>query len=169
MDQIAGEHPDGLPSQRGVELGCLLRRERGVHQPGRGVAVPIHDELHEQDALVEEHRPRHSKARRVQAVQGVGLLRLPGLVGRGLAVAAAAIHGPLGPGVPDLASLPVGGVVPEAPDVPGPVDLGGHELAGVAHQPDVRLLAALEARDDLVDDAVGEQGFEGAGHPGPEE
>jgi hypothetical protein len=37
------------------------------------------------------------------------------------------------------------------------VDLGGHHLAGVAHEVDVGLLPALQAGEDLVDDSVFEE------------
>ena len=96
---------------------------------------------------------------------GVGLLGLPGFLGGGLAEAAAAVHGTLGAGVPDLPPFLVGGVVLEAPGLPGLVDLGRDDLAAGPDQPDVGLLAAPQPRDDLVDDAVGEERGEGIVHP----
>jgi hypothetical protein len=169
MDEIAGEHPDHLRPQDRVQVCRLLRPERRVDQPGRRSAVRVHDQLHEQDALVEEDGPWHVKARRVQPVQRVGLLRLPRIFGCGSPEAAAAVHRSLGPRAPDLPPLLVRSVVLEAPGLPGPVDLGGYHLTCVPNQPDVSLLAALEARHDLVDNAVREERIERADHSDAQE
>src|SRR5574341_212709 len=100
------------------------------------------------------------------AAMGVRLLRLPGLLGGGLAEAAPPVHRALRARVPHAPPLQVGGVVLEVARVPLLVDLGGHHLARVADEVDVGLLPALQAGEDLVDDAVLEEQCERFDHSG---
>ena len=155
VDEVAAEHPHHLRAQIGVQLDGVLALHVCVDQARRGSALGVHHQLHEEDALVEEDRARHAHPGGVQRVQRVGLLRLPGLLLRRLAEAAAAGHRALRARISDLPPFLVDGVVLEAARLPGLVHLGRDELAAVADEPQVRLLATLQAGDDLVDDAVG--------------
>ena len=131
-----------------------------------GLPFGVEDQLHQQHALVEEHRPRDADALSVELEERVGLDRLPGLFLGGASEAAAAFDRALGAAVPDRAPLLVFGVVLEAALIALLVDLGGQHLAAVAHQEDVGLLAALQLGHDLVEDPFREQQFEARDHAG---
>src|SRR6266545_1964140 len=166
VDEVAAEHPHGLRAEVGVHRRRVLAGDAGVHEPGRRVAVGVEDELHEEDALVEHHRTRDAHPRGVQRVERVGLLRLPLLLRGGLAEPAAPGHRALRPRVADLAPLAVDRVVPERPRQARLVHLRSDRLAAVANDPEIGLLAALETRDDLVDDAVDEERCKRVVHAG---
>ncbi len=164
VNQIGCEHLHHLRAQVAVQLTCQLRRDHRFDQSRGGLPFGVDHQLHQQHPLVEHHRGGNAHARGVQLVERVGLGRLPGLLRGRLAEPAAAIHRALGARVANRAPFLVAGVVLEIARVALFVDLGRHHLAVVAHQPDVGLLAALEAADHFIDDAVLEEEIEVAGH-----
>jgi hypothetical protein len=72
----------------------------------------------------------------------------------GSAVAGAFVHGPLISGILDLASLSILGPVFEAPLRSVLVDFGDSLLLLCEHQVDLRLLAAHQRSNHIINDAL---------------
>jgi hypothetical protein len=164
MNEVAAEDLHRLLPQIPVELRGKLRREQRVHQARRGLALGVHHQLHQQHALVEHHRRGHPHPSRMQLRERLGLGRLPGLLLGLLTEAAALLHGPPRAAVPDEAPFLVAGVVLEVALGALLVDLRRYVLPAVRGDVDVRLLAALEAGDDLINHAIREEDFERCVH-----
>lgn len=167
MDEIAAEHPHGLLPEIPIELRRELRGEHRINQARRGLALGVHHQLHQQHALVEHHRRGHSDSRGVKLAERLGLRGLPGLLFGLLAKAAALLHRSAGAAVADEPPLLVARVVLEVALGALLVDLRRHVLAAVRGNVDVRLFTALEAGDDLINHAIGEEDFKRCVHRKP--
>ena len=167
VDEIAREDAYELRHHVVVRGVRLPDGEIGVDEPPRRVAVGVEHELHQEDAVEVEHGRRHPDVGRVELVQSVGLCRLPGVLGRGLAEARASVDGALRPRVADGAPLLVGRVVLEAARRAVLVDLRRDHVASEPDDVHLGLFAALQASQHLGDDPLGEEVFETASHGPP--
>jgi len=100
----------------------------------------------------------------MQLGERLGLGRLPGLLLGLLPKAAALLHGPPRAAVANEAPLLVARVVLEVALGALLVDLRRDVLAAMRDDVDVRLLATLEASDDLINHAIREEDFERCVH-----
>jgi hypothetical protein len=152
--------PVDLAMQQGGDVGGQLE----VGEAGRGGAVVVDEELHEEHVFVEKDGFGDAN----DGVEGVGQRLVLHVAPRGLdelaAVGRALAHGPLVTGVPGLvAALDIVGGGLEGAVFPVLVDLGGDELPLAFDDPDRGLLAGHEAGADVVDDAVVEEPGEAVG------
>jgi hypothetical protein len=164
VDEIAAEYLHRLLPQIPVELRGKFWREHRVHETRRGLALGVHHQLHQQHALVKHHRRGHPHPGCMQLGERLGLGRLPGLLLGLLPKAAALLHGPPRAAVANEAPLFVARVVLEVALGALLVDLRRHVLAAMRRDVDVRLLATLEASNDLINHAIREKDFERCVH-----
>ena len=164
VDEIAAEQGDQLCDEIAIHAHHRLALERDLLEPRRRPALGVEHERHEEHALVEHHRLRRAHAGIDEAIQRVGLGRLPGLLGGISTELATAVHGALGPRVANLAAFLVLDVVLEAASVAVLVDLGREDQVAAADHRDGRFLAALDPAKYLVDHAIVEQRVERVSH-----
>ena len=162
MHEAGAQHAHDLPDQRAVECRGLLRREFHLGQARRDIALAVGHQFHQQHAVEEAVGLRHAHAGGGELVERVHLGALPR---RFLFLAPetrALLHGAGAPAALHAAAFLVLHRLAEAALVGFLVDLGAADFLAAAHEIDRGLLAALELADDVVDESVLDEGFEGA-------
>jgi hypothetical protein len=164
VDAARAQQQPHLSVDFAVEQRGDVGRQLEVGEAGRGGAVVVDEELHEQDVLVQEDRLGDADA----GVEGIGeglvLHVAPGTLDELTAVGRTLAHGPLVAAVACLvAALDVVGGGLEGAVLAVLVDLGGDEFAPALDDPDRGLLAGHEAGTDVVDDTVVEELGEAVG------
>jgi hypothetical protein len=161
VNQVEAQHAHNLRSKKFVDRGRLLGVGFSLDESRRRMPLGVNHQLHQEHALVEQHRGRHENAVRMKLEKGVSLGALPGFLGRALTKLRPLVHRALGARVPNDATFFVAGIVLEISIVALLVDLRGDHVLAVPNQKDFGFLAGLQATEHRVDDAICEQGFEG--------
>ena len=145
-------------------LAGFVGGERHIVEAGRGVAVGIGHQFHQQHAFVEVVRRGHAHACGGQPVQRIDFGALPGFFLLLAAVFAALGHGARLAAVLGFAVFGVVDGLAKAALVGFLVDLGAADVVAAAHDEHHRFLAAHELAHDVVDQTVFDQGFESFGN-----
>ena len=159
MHHACTQHAHHFDQQRRVMLQRLLAGEEHIVQPWRSVAVNVHDQLHQQHAVVKVERLGHAHARRGEPVQRVNLGALPRGLLRLSAKLAALRHRARLSRVLDFAVLGVIHGLTKTAMGRLFVNLGAQRFVTIAHHENHRLFAAHQLADNGVDQALINQGL----------
>ena len=113
-----------------------------VIEPGRGIAVRVGDEFHQQDAIGTDKGRGHANARVRQPEQGIDFRSLPELFLYFTTVAAALFHGALLTAILHLAPFHIACGLPEAALLDVLVDLCATDFTTTANDIDGGFFAA---------------------------
>ena len=148
VDDPGREHAHELLKQHSVMCARGLLGQQDIVEPRRGFAVLIGHQFHQQDAVEEVERLRHTDTGRRQSVQRIDLVTLPRCFGRLTAKTGALGHRPSLARVLGLAIFGVVDRLPEAAVDRFFVDFRAAHVVSATNDVDSRFLAAHQLAYD---------------------